>query len=314
MSFQNAEIEVSLEAIKELEKRISDKKSSLKELTQANKILSSKISDKAVELDSIENSYNHQDVATKINERKTRYMELQSECKMKKKYLESIESQVHSYTVHIAEKEKDINSLQYQRDRLRHESKSGNSQVKSQIAELEISAEILRSRIDNYERLNTEMSEDDSRIAVDIINLMKEKMKNLKGIPEAEVQNRLETIREQIMEKEQRITELTLEYQDKKYKLTQELRRQKETLTRELREKYDQANRESRAHIDELKKSLKNKLEDSRSKEQKLSVESNDIGECRKLLMVRTYSEPESYFLTDSLRGRAYKKLDISIP
>jgi phenylalanyl-tRNA synthetase alpha subunit len=158
------------------------------------------------------------------------------------------------------------------------------------------------------------MSEDDSRIAVDIINLMKEKMKNLKGIPEAEVQNRLETIREQIMEKEQRITELTLEYQDKKYKLTQELRRQKETLTRELREKYDQANRESRAHIDELKKSLKNKLEDSRSKEQKLSVESNDIGECRKLLMVRTYSEPESYFLTDSLRGRAYKKLDISIP
>lgn len=314
MSFQNAEIEVSLEAIKELEKRISDKRANLKELTNANKILSCQISDKALELDTIENSYNHQDISSKINERKTRYMELQSECKMKKKYLESIEAQVHSYTVHIAEKEKDINSLQYQRDRLRHESKSANSQVKSQIAELEINAEILRSRIDNYERLNTEMSEDDSRIAVDIINLMKEKMRNLKGIPEAEVQTRLETIREQIMEKEQRITELTLEYQDKKYKLTQELRRQKETLTRELREKYDQANRESRVHIDELKKALKDKLEDSRSKEQKLSVESNDIGECRKLLMVRINLESKSYFLTDTLRGRTNKKRDIRSP
>lgn len=272
--------------VQDYERKISSKVTILRYMNQTQKTLILQLSDKTFEIESLQKNSGSTDILAKINKKSTRLMELTSECKMKNKVLESLQAQIEYSNNLILEKDKEIAALKIQRDIIQSENQPAINTLKSKISELEISRGVLQTRIKNHERFNTEMREEDSKVANEIMNIMRDKFSNFKHISESEMISNIDSLREKIIEKEQLMTEATLEYQDSKSKIAQNLRKQKEKITTEYRLKKEEIERERKKLLFELKKELRDKLFLSRVQQEAFFVEESELQESQQTLNV----------------------------
>lgn len=274
--------------VENYEKEITGKVTIFRHMQQNQKILILQIADKTFEIEGLKKNTDSTDILRKINKKSSRLIELASECKMKSKVLESLKSQISYYNVGILEKDKEIASLEIQKEMIQTKNQNSLGNLKSQVSELQINIAVLRSRILNHEKFNTEMCEEDSKVAIQIINLMKSKFSGFKHISENEINTQIDTLREKIIEKEQLNTEATLEYQDMKYKITQDLRRQKDKITSEHRARQEEIAKERKELLTNLKIELRDKLFLSRVQQEAFFVEDSEITESSEVLNVKS--------------------------
>ena len=109
------------------EKHISSKVTILRHMNQAQKTLILQLSDKTFEIESLQKNTSSADVLGRINKKRTRLMEMTSECKMKNKVLESLQAQIQYSNNVILEKDKEIAALKTQRDLIQSENQPGIS-------------------------------------------------------------------------------------------------------------------------------------------------------------------------------------------
>jgi chromosome segregation ATPase len=272
--------------VQDHEKQISSKVRNLRHMNQTQKTLILQLSDKTFEIESLQKNTSSANILRKIDKKRTRIMELTSECKMKNKVLESLQAQIQYSNSNILEKDKEIAALKTQRDIIQSENHPAISALKSKISELEIGRGVMKTRLRNHERFNTEMREEDSKVAKEIMNIMREKFNNFKHISESEMISNIDSLREKIIEKEQLMTEATLEYQDSKSKIAQNLRKHKEKITSEYRLKKEEIERERKKLLLELKKELRDKLFLSRVQQEAFFVEESELEESQQVLNV----------------------------
>ena len=145
---------------------------------------------------------------------------------------------------------------------------------------------MIKTRLRNHEKFNTELREEDSKVANEIMNMMRHKFNCFKHISESEMGCNIDSLREKISEKEQLITEATLEYQDRKSKIAQNLRNQKEKILAEYRRKKEEIETERKKLLVGLKQELRDKLFLSRVQQEAFFVEESEIQESKQTLNV----------------------------
>jgi hypothetical protein len=247
----------------------------LQKFTRNEQELQAQISEHDNKINSFHLFNNQAELGIKINSKRSKLMELSSKIKMKQKYLDSIHSKIYSDTCIVAQKEKNIQNLQQQRDKVRKALKNAQGESQRIISELEINVDVMKSRLTNAEKSSHHNSDDEAKLISNIIKTIQEKVSSIRGLADTEIAGRIETIREMAIDKEQKLTELVLNYEDIKSKITMKHRKERESMIQDIKERITISSRNTRANIDLVRKELQDELAFLIEEEQKYTVDLN---------------------------------------
>jgi len=251
----------------------------LQKLTTNEKALQAQISEHDNKINSFHLFNNQAELGIKINSKRSKLMELSSKIKMKQKYLDSIHSKIYSDTCILAQKERTIQILQHQREKVRKSFKNAQGESQRIISELEINVDVMKSRLNNAEKSSN--SDDESKLISTILKTIQEKISSIRGLADTEIAGRIESIREMAIDKEQKLTELVLNYEDIKSKITMKHRKERESMIQDIKERITMSSRNTRANIDLVRKELQDELAFLIEEEQKYTVDFNLLQERR---------------------------------
>lgn len=255
----------------------------LQKLTTSEKELQAQISDHDQKIQSFHLFNNQAELACQINTKRSKLMELTSKIKMKQKYLDSIHAKIYSDTCNVAQKEKTIQNLQQQRDKVRKSLKNAQGESQRIISELEINADVLKSQLSNAEKSSHSKGDDEAKLISNIIKTIQEKISSIRGLADTEIAGRIESIREMAIDKEQKLTDLVLNYEDIKSKITMQHRKERQSMIQDIKERITMTSRNTRANIDLVRKELQDELASIIEEEQKYAVDFNILEEKRRV-------------------------------
>jgi len=125
---------------------------------------------------------------------------------------------------------------------LEHQISTLNSQLSSyksdllqadrepKVTELHLQADILRTRLLNFERLNRPLSASDATVAESIIESMNIRVKSIKGLEEDEMQERIESLEASVRQLENKMSQTSFEYEEEKSRVKATLMAKKEEI------------------------------------------------------------------------------------
>lgn len=282
----DTDLQDSKSKLAQLNNKLQEKLALFSKLSTKEKDLQAQISVHDQRINSIHLFNNQDQLSSQINSKKSKLMELISEIKRKQKYLDSIHKKIYADTCSVAQKEKTIQNLQYSREKLRKELNSAQGENRSVISELEINADVLKTRLNNMQQFSVSKWDKDAKIVSNIIKTMQDKVSSIRGLADTEIAGRIESIREHAIDKEQKLTDLAFHYEDMRCKLVRNCRKEKESIILDMKERVTLSTRNTQANIELVKKELRDELSTLIEEEQKIEVDMQEIEDKRRIFKV----------------------------
>lgn len=263
--------------VESLTAAISQKASENRQLGQLERELLENISSLNAELEKV----HRLDQTTQINEEIQKVQqstfETQSSLTRKQALLTSHLQEFKRKSEQVKVLEQQISALNGQLSALKSDLLYADREPK--VTELHLQADIMRTRLLNFERLNRPLSMSDAAVAESIIESMNVRSKSIKGLEEDEMLDRIEGLESSVRQLENKMSQTSFEYEEEKSRLLATLRAKKEEILSKANSTKLQKEIAIRQAAAEEKAALQQQISELQQVPQ---IDSNDLRTLRK--------------------------------
>lgn len=280
--------------LKTLEEKINNKKKDLSQLTSSERELLLKISDANIELERM-NHINLSLLTENINDKNSELLNKVTQVKQLKNKHDNLKMSNLKIVQEFMEKEKVLGSLNMELKKNKEKLICSNIGKKSEISELETSAEVLKSRLGGGDSVK-KLGRFESSAANDIMKLIKSGNQDLGTFLRPKLEKQCNEIQEKVIEKEQELAEAKVYFEETRSNLMQKVRVRKDEIIRSNKKKLE-SQKDSETHkLDQRAQSLKSTLNTARNLENQYYVESIEIDKSKEKLKVINNQQLEQSF------------------
>ncbi|CAG9327071.1 unnamed protein product [Blepharisma stoltei] len=274
--------------VKELEEKITEKRKELATLFSAEKEMLLKLSDINFELERIQSSNETAILLEKITNMQKDLMEKTAEVKVYKKNLENIRTDVKQKTMDINERDKNLSSLQLYLKKIKDEILQSKYNKRSELSELEINAEILKSQLEQKDRYYSDPSNGSYFSSKEMMDYVQKRLDELKCYKRDQLKKKIDEAHEFQLDKEQELAEMKIEYEDKKAEIIQNNRKIREEAIRKIKKRNEDSLSKRKNFKEEIRNKLIQKLNEFRNAESQYYIDPIEIDKHKKRLRRRT--------------------------
>lgn len=270
--------------LKILEEKINHKKKDLSQLTNSERELLLKISDANIELERM-NHINLPLLTEKINDKNSDLLNKNTQGKQLRNKYDNLKGNNLKIVQEFIEKEKILVNLNSALKKTKEKLSFSNEGKKSEISDLETSAEVLKSRLGGSET-GKKLGRYESSAANDIMKLIKSGNQDLGTFLRPKLEKQCNEIQEKVIEKEQELAEAKVNYEEVRSNLMQKVRVRKDEIVRSSKKKFESLKGLESKQLDQKAQALKSKLNNARKLENQFYVEFIEVDKSKERLKV----------------------------
>mmetsp|Transcript_18251 Transcript_18251/g.32762 ORF Transcript_18251/g.32762 Transcript_18251/m.32762 type:complete len:724 (-) Transcript_18251:631-2802(-) len=283
MSIVDDELEDLQAKVKELEGRILQKQRDLTQQAATERMLLTQIGDRNMELEKLQRQDETAKISEDINKIKKALFECKFEIKVKRTMQTNLQLELKRNTQALQVKEKEVKDLTATNYKLKQEIFNITDTKRSQLSELGVNADILKSHLTNFERMHRRLGEEELTVARDIQELIDTTLTEYRGLDQRDLTIKVDDTEERIRSAENKLTEIRFNFEEDKAKLTQLFRKKNEAMVAENKEARDRLVKEKLLKIEHEKSRIRSELSTAREAEAVAVVDSAQLNKLRQL-------------------------------
>ena len=270
---------------KTIEDQIAEQRKEIGTLNASAKEVLSRLADCNVELERI-NTINLSLITEKINQKNSDLLEKTTQAKQQKNKYENLKNISQKALLDFNEKEKTLASQILILKKMKEKLSTSNSGKKSEISELETSAEVLKSRLLGDSRSTVKLGRHEKSVANEIMALIREETQNLGTFLRLKLDKQLNQLQEKVSEKEQELAEAKIYFEEMKSHIMQNSRMKKDEIVRSGKRKNEMIRLSSVSRVQESTATFRQALSTARNEENKYYIDSIEIFKARENIKV----------------------------
>jgi hypothetical protein len=283
LSIVDDEIEDLQMKIKELEASIQHKQREITQQAATERMLLTTIGDRNMELEKLQRQDETAKISDDINRIKKALFECKFEIKMKRTLQTNLQLELKRNTQVMQVKEKEVKDLTATNYKLKQEIFNLTDAKRSQLSELGVNADILKSHLTNFERMHRRLSDDEHLVAREIKDTLETAASQYRGLDEREFGEKVDDIEERIRAAENRLTDARFNFEEEKTKITQLFRKSNEALVARNKEERDRLVKDKLMKIEKEKSRIRQELSSAREAEAVAVVDVAQLNKLRQL-------------------------------
>jgi len=202
-----------------LEVKVKEKNDELLALQSKERQLINQIADIDVQMQTCQHNVEDSELIEKIHTYQKLLIEKSSETSIYLKKREGIKEKLRDIERLLNEKEIEFSRANSQLLEAKKDLKGSNRNMQIQFTDLTLNADILKSRIDNFDHFCKALDPDEFAVARDIQNFIRDKKDEIPELKEREILSKIKSREEIITKIEQEIIEQKIEHEDKKIRI-----------------------------------------------------------------------------------------------
>lgn len=283
LSIVDDELEDLQTTVKDLESRILQKQRELTQQAATERMLLTQIGDRNMELEKLQRQDETVRISDDINRLKKSLFECKFEIKVKRTQQTNLQLELKRNTQALQVKEKEVKDLTATNYKLKQEIFNLTDAKRSQLSELGVNADILKSHLTNFERMHRRLGDDELGVAREIQDIIDTSVADYRGLDQRELATKVDDIEERIRNSENKLTEVRFNFEEEKAKMTQLFRKKNEALVSENKEARDRLVKEKLLKIEHEKSRIRQELSTAREAEAVAVVDSAQLNKLRQL-------------------------------
>ena len=251
--------------MKFMEETIQTRKKDLNGLTSTERELLLNLSDANIELERM-NHINLVQISEKITSESSEVLQKSTEIKKLKSKIENLRSNNAKIVRDLEEKEKTLALLVSDLKKMKEKLNISNTGKKSELSELETSAEVLKSRL-GFGDSGKKLGRYESSAATGIMNLIKEENQKLGTFLRPKLEKQCNELEEKVNEKEQELAEAKIAFEETRSNIVHKARVKKDEIVRSGKKRMEGLKSLQNKAVDGEASSLKTQLNLARKDE-----------------------------------------------